>query len=113
MQMFEVQFDHVRMIEIGREIVTCTRWISAHPDHGIAHLRRQTIDMLRVPGIVVTDLTAARKGRRLTAQAKQQGTTQDWQSPSAKNPHAGTLHPTDPKDAFAAPRLIGNAEDRQ
>jgi len=61
------------MIKIGRKIVTGARRISAHVDDGIAHLRRQTIDMLRVPGIVVTDLTAARKGRLPVRQAKQEG----------------------------------------
>jgi hypothetical protein len=93
--------------------VTGTRWISAHPDDGIPHLGRQTIDMLRVPGIVVTNLTAARIGRQPIAQAKQERTRYDWQRPSAKNPHAGTLHRKDPKDASAGPRLFGNAEDRQ
>ena len=58
-QMFEVQLHQAGIVEIGRKVVTGARWISAHADDSIPNLGRQTIDMFRIPGIVVSNLAAA------------------------------------------------------
>ena len=58
-QMFEVQFHQVRVVEIGRKIMSGARLISTHAGNGIPNLGRQTIDMFGIPGIVVPNLTAA------------------------------------------------------
>jgi hypothetical protein len=53
-----MQLDQVRIVEIGREIVTGTG-ISANVDDDVSHLRRQTLDTFRIPGIVVPNIAAA------------------------------------------------------
>jgi len=63
-QMFEVQFHQVRIVEIGRKVVAGARWVSAHADDSIPNLGRQTFDMFRIPGIVVANLAAASEARR-------------------------------------------------
>jgi hypothetical protein len=57
-QTFKMQLNHVRIVEIGREIMTGTG-IAAHVDDGISHFRRQAFDTFRIPGIVVRNLTSA------------------------------------------------------
>lgn len=57
-QKFKMQPDHVRTVEIGREIMT-GMGIAAHMDDGISHFRRQALNMFRIPGIVVTNLASA------------------------------------------------------
>ena len=59
MQMFEVQLDQPRIVEIGCKVVSGPRPIPAHAGDGTPNLGRQTIDTFRIPGIVVPYLTAA------------------------------------------------------
>lgn len=66
-QMLEVQLHQARIVKIGREVVSGTRWISAHADDSIPNLGRQMFDMLWIPGIVVTNLTSTSKRARLIA----------------------------------------------
>jgi hypothetical protein len=66
-QMFKVQLDQVRIVEIGRKVVSSARWISTHADDSIPNLGRQTFDMFRIPGIVVANLTAASESEWLIA----------------------------------------------
>jgi hypothetical protein len=56
--MFKVQFYHVRIVEIGREIVAGTR-TGAHVGDGISHFRRQAGDTFRTPDWIVSNRTAA------------------------------------------------------
>jgi len=65
--MLEVQLHQARIVEIGREVVSGARWISAHADDSISNLGRQTFDMLRIPRIVMTNLATASECERLIA----------------------------------------------
>ncbi len=59
----------MRIVEIGREVVTGMGWSLAHVDDGISHLRWQALDMFRTPGIVVPSRAAASE-RGLIGKAK-------------------------------------------
>jgi hypothetical protein len=48
-QMFKMQLNQVRTVEIGREVMT-GMGIAAHVDDGISHFRRQALDMFRIQG---------------------------------------------------------------
>jgi len=85
--MFEVQLHQARIVEIGRKVVTGARWISAHADDSIPSLGRQTIDMFRIPGIVMSNLAAASE-RGLIGKAKKQNCNSDCRKPLVKSPHA-------------------------
>jgi hypothetical protein len=49
-QAFEVQPDHMRVVEIGCEVLCGTGVASAHLRHDIPHLGRELIDLMQVPG---------------------------------------------------------------
>jgi hypothetical protein len=89
-QMFEVQLNQTRIVEIGRKVMTGARWMSAYPDHGIPDLGRQMIEMFRIPGWVVHNLTTASEYARLIAKYKQDNTGRDRPRPLLKSPHPGT-----------------------
>ncbi len=63
------------------------RRIPAHAGDGTPNLGRQTIDMIRIPGIVVPCLTAASKCE-LIGKAKKQNCSSDCRKPHVKRPHA-------------------------
>ena len=65
MQMFEVQLDQPRIVEIGCKVVSGPRPIPAHAGDGTPNLGRQTIDTFRIPEIFVPYLTAASECRWL------------------------------------------------
>ncbi|MBA7697566.1 hypothetical protein ES703_106233 [subsurface metagenome] len=69
-QMFKMQLDQARIVEISHEVMTGVR-IAAHLDDSISHLRRQLPDMFRIPGIVMPNPAAARE-RGLIGKAKKQ-----------------------------------------
>jgi hypothetical protein len=90
--MFEVQLHQVRIVEIGRKVVTGARWISAHADDGIPNLGRQVFDMFRIPGIVVGNLAAASECWWWTTNQQQANPSGDRRKPLVKCQHAST-HP--------------------
>jgi len=69
-QMLEVELHQARIVEIGREVVSGARWISAHADDNTPNLGRQVFDMLGIPGIIVTNLAGASECERLIARIK-------------------------------------------
>ena len=85
LQMFKVQFDQVRIVGIGCEIVTGTG-IGAHVDDGISHLRRQASDTFRIPDWVVPNKTAASE-RRSISEAKDQNCSSNCRKPCASGVH--------------------------
>ncbi|WP_439924935.1 hypothetical protein [Nitrobacter sp. JJSN] len=89
-QMLEVQLHHVRVVEIGRKVMTRVRWMSAHTDDSILNLGRQAFQMFRIPGIVVSNQTAASECAWLIAKQKQANPGHDRRQPLAKCPHTRT-----------------------
>ena len=89
-QMFEVQLDQVRVVEIGRKVVTGVRWMSAHADDSTPNLGRQPLDMFRIPGLVVSNLTPASKCAWLIKKQKQDNPGRDRRKPLVKGQHAST-----------------------
>jgi hypothetical protein len=63
-EMFEVQFDQLRVLEIGSEVMGSSRWLLAHAVDGISNFCGQLRDMLGIPGIIVSDLATASKYER-------------------------------------------------
>ena len=68
-EMFKMQPDYSRVVEIGRKVVRGAGSLAAHVNHGISYFRWKAIDMLRIPGVVVRK-AAVRKGARLSTQNK-------------------------------------------
>jgi len=66
-EMFEMQPDYSRVVEIGRKIVRGAGSLTAHVNHGISYLRWEAINMFRIPGVVVRK-PATRKSARLSTQ---------------------------------------------
>ena len=60
-EVFKMQFDYSRIVEVGRKVVRGVGSHSAHVKDGVSYLRRETIDMLRVPWLVVRRPATARK----------------------------------------------------
>jgi hypothetical protein len=60
-QVFKMQFDYSRIVEVGRKVVRGVGSHSAHVKDGVSYLRRETIDMLRVPWLIVRRPATARK----------------------------------------------------
>ena len=60
-EMFEMQPDCSRVVEIGRKIVRGAGSLTAHVNHGISYLWWEAIKMFRIPGVVVRK-AATRKG---------------------------------------------------
>ncbi|WP_154073081.1 hypothetical protein [Bradyrhizobium erythrophlei] len=58
-QMLKVQLYQMRIVKIGRKVVTGARGISAHTAYSIPNLGRQAVDMFRIPRIIVSNLTTA------------------------------------------------------
>ena len=85
-QMFKMQLNHVRTVEIGREIMT-GMGIAAHVDDGISHFRRQALDMVRIPGIVVPNLASA-SDRGSIGKTKKHNCSGDCRMSCANSPHA-------------------------
>jgi hypothetical protein len=88
--MFEVQLHQARIVEIGRKVMTGARWIAAHADDRIPNLRRQTLDMFRIPGIVVANLAAASECAWLIAKQKQDNPCRGHRKQLVKCQHAST-----------------------
>ena len=86
-QIFKMQLDQVRIVQIGRKIMTGAG-ISAHVDHGISHLGRQAVNSFRIQRIVVRSLAAACKHGSI-GEANNQNCNGDCRKPCAKSPHAG------------------------
>jgi hypothetical protein len=86
-QIFEVQLDQSCVIKICREIVPCVGRRSAHANDRISHFGRQMINMLRIPGIVVSDLAGARMSGKLTPERKQPSPNRDHEEPNQKSTH--------------------------
>jgi hypothetical protein len=84
-QMFKMQLNHVRAVEIGREIMTGTG-IAAHVDDGISHFRWQALDMFRIPGIVVPNLASASE-RGSIGKTKKHNCSGDCRKSCANSPH--------------------------
>ena len=61
-EVFKMQFDYSRIVEVGRKVVRGVGSHSAHVKDGVSYFRRETIDMLRVPWIVTRRPATARKG---------------------------------------------------
>jgi hypothetical protein len=104
-QMFKVQFHQMRIVEIGRKVVTGPRRIPAHEDDRFPNLGRQPFDMLRIPGIVVANLTAASECARLGAQQNQDNPGSDRRKPRVKSSQASPLTVEDLPDALATPTV--------
>jgi hypothetical protein len=85
-QMFKVQLNHARIVEVGGEIMTGTG-IAAHVDDGISHFGRQAFDMFRIPGIVVPNLASA-SDRGSIAKTKKHSCSGDCRKSCANSPHA-------------------------
>ena len=60
-EVFKMQFDYSRVIEVGRKVVRGVGSHSAHAKDRISYLRREMIDMLRIPRLVVRRSPTARK----------------------------------------------------
>jgi hypothetical protein len=89
-QMFEVQLDQPRIVEIGCKVVGSPRCIYAHAGDGTPNLGRQTLDTLRIPGIVAPYLTAASECGWLIGKQEQQNSGRDWRTSYVTHPHAST-----------------------
>ena len=61
--------------------------IGAHADDGISYLRRQALNVFRIPWIVVSNL-AATSERGLIGEVQKQGYSGDSEKPCGKSPHA-------------------------
>jgi hypothetical protein len=85
-QMFKMQLNHVRTVEIGRETMT-GMGIAAHVGDGISHFRRQALDMFRIPGIVVPNLASASE-RGSIGKTKKHNCSGDCRKSCANSPHA-------------------------
>jgi hypothetical protein len=68
-EMFEMQPDYSRVVEIGRKVVRGAGSLAAHANHGISYFRWEAINMFRIPGVVVRK-AATRKDARLSTQHK-------------------------------------------
>jgi hypothetical protein len=91
MQIFEVQLDQPRIVEIGCKVMSGPRRIPAHAVDGAPNLGRQTIDTFRIPRIVVPYLTAASECTWLIGKQEQQNSGHDWREPiCVTHPHAYT-----------------------
>ena len=66
-EVFKMQFDYSRMIEVGRKVVRGAGSYSAHAKDRILYLRRKTIDVLRIPRVVARKSPTARQSARLSA----------------------------------------------
>ena len=66
-QKLEVQLNQVRIVKIGRKVVPGARRMPAHADDSTSNFGRKLINMLRTPGVVVRNQTAAGEGVWLTA----------------------------------------------
>ncbi len=60
-EVFKMQFDYSRIVEVGRKVVRGVGSRSAYVKDGVSYLRRETIDMLRVPWLVMQRPATARK----------------------------------------------------
>jgi hypothetical protein len=83
-QMFEVQLDQSRIVEIGRKVVSGARLMPAHADNSTPHLGRQLINMFRIPGIVVANLTATSECEWLIANYQDRDPGRDRRTPPVK-----------------------------
>ena len=98
-QMFKMQLNQVRTVEIGREVMT-GMGIAAHVDDGISHFRRQALDMFRIPGIVAPNLASASE-RGSIGKTKKHNCSGDCRKSRANSPHASlppwwkTMHSQD------------------
>ena len=71
-EMFKVQFDYSRILEVGRKVVS---GVGCHPAHAydrVFYFRWKTVNVLRIPGLVVRKSARARKSARLSEHRKQE-----------------------------------------
>ena len=85
-QLVKMQSDQMRVVEIGRKIVTGTG-IAAHVDDGISHLGRQAFDTFPIHGIAVRSQTAASE-RGSIGKTKKRNCSGDCRKSCANSPHA-------------------------
>ena len=52
-EVFKMQFDYSPTVEIGRKVMGGVRPHSAHVKNRISDFRREAIDMLWIPGLVM------------------------------------------------------------
>ena len=71
-EMFKVQFDYFRMVNIGRKVVSGVGYHPAHVNYRVFYFRRKMVNMLRIPGLVVRESARARKGARLSEHREQE-----------------------------------------
>ena len=71
-EMFKVQFDYSRIGEVGRKVVSGVWCHPAHVNDRVFYFRWKTVNMLRIPGLVVRESARARKGARLSEHREQE-----------------------------------------
>ena len=52
-EVFKMQFDYSRMVEIGRKVMRGVGPHSTHVKNMISDFRREAIDMLWIPGLIM------------------------------------------------------------
>jgi hypothetical protein len=85
-QMFEVQPDHTRVVEIGCEVLRRTGFVSAHPRHDIPHFGGEMIDVM--PGRDGGVATAHRKSERLIGNHERQADERNSTRPFVRTQNA-------------------------
>jgi hypothetical protein len=71
-EMFKVQFDYFRMVNIGRKVVSGAGCHPAHVNDRVSYFRRKTVNVSRIPGFVVRKSTSSCECARLTTKHEQQ-----------------------------------------
>ena len=66
-EVFEVQSDYSRVIDVGCEVMPGVGCHFAQANDRVSYLWWETIDMIRIPRLVVRQSTTARKSARLSA----------------------------------------------
>jgi hypothetical protein len=87
-QIFEVQLDDPRVIEVGREIMRRVRGQSTHANDGISDFRGQAIDVLGIPGIIVSNLASTGEGGGWIGENKQSNPDPNYQKVIDKVAHS-------------------------
>src|SRR5215471_14703920 len=69
-EMLKVQFDYSGIVEVGRKVVSGDR--PAHVNDRVSYFRRKTVNVFRIPGLVVRKSTSSCECAGLSTKHEQQ-----------------------------------------
>src|SRR5215471_18910284 len=58
-EMLKVQFDYSGIVEVGRKVVSGVGCRPAHVNDRVSYFRRKTVNVFRIPGLVVRKSTSS------------------------------------------------------